>query len=209
VREKNDSQIHGKIYDKLYGNIHSKKNNYPSKNNAIIDSGATGNYLSPHSPQEARRITNKIITVTQPNGEKIRSNTESQLKILKELSKESRKASVFKEITFPLISVAKLCDNNCTVIFQKHKGYIINKNKVIAEPTRDIVSKLWTLKLNNSNDCNTKHEKNFINNMTQVKEDNNNNIVEHALRQSAKFISIRLFPCIFHIIAFLNKVSIF
>lgn len=148
------------IHDSLYGNLHSSTNNYPSKNNVIIDSGATGNYLGFISPQENITIKNETVRITQPNGEKIKSNVTRKLSILKAIPTKASEVDVFKEITFPFISVAKLCDKICTVFFHKHKATIIHNNEIIAEPKRDIISKLWTLCLRKLNECNKNHNKN-------------------------------------------------
>ena len=64
----------------------------------------------------------------------------------------ARESYAFKNITFSLISVAKLCDSNCTVVFVKTKAFIIHKRKTISEAPRDTISKLSTMDLQNQND---------------------------------------------------------
>lgn len=44
---------------------------FPSKCNAIVDSGASGHYFPVNSPQHNTHKTNTQFTITQPNGEKL------------------------------------------------------------------------------------------------------------------------------------------
>ena len=79
------------------------------------------------------------------------------MKIYSQLSKEAREAYTFKNITFPLISAAKLCDSDYMVIFAKEMTYIIKNGKVISKAPMDKVTKLWTTNLEkDQNDCNEK-----------------------------------------------------
>ena len=98
------------------------------------------------------------------------------MKIYSQLPKEARTAYSFKDIKFPLISVAKLCDSDCMVIFAKKMAFIIKDGKVISKAPRDIITNLWTTNLSNDNlnDCKKKHEKDFIMNVTIPEEAESN-----------------------------------
>ena len=96
------------------------------------------------------------------------------MKILKGLSEEARELCTFNKIKIPLISVAKLCGSECTVIFLKSKTLIIHENKIIATAPRDCISKLWTIKLNNLNDCQSKYDKDLAMNITVPEESQSN-----------------------------------
>ena len=160
-------------------NKNKRTNNFfPNNINAIVDSGASGNYFPLQSPQTKITQSTTPTSITQPNGEKIHSYHNSVMNILHELPIEARKAHAFHHIKYPLISVAKLCDHNCEVHFSKNKLQIIHNNKVIKESPRDAISKLWTLPLKDSNDCNTKHEKNLIMNVTHTQNDNVENLTQ-------------------------------
>ena len=150
--------------------------NYPSSSRAILDSGASGHFILNGSPQTDVRLQDRPLIIKQPDGNKLISEGKSQLEIYPQLSKITREAYSFKNITFPLISVAKLCDNDCIVIFVKDKAYIVHGGKIISEAPRDEVTKLWTTKLNNNNlnECKTKHDKDLIMNVTVPKEADNN-----------------------------------
>ena len=128
-----------------------KKNNnklnssFPNKNNAIVDSGASGHYFPINSPQQNTHKTNTQFTITQPNGEKLVSTQEASLNILPTLPAAAKEVQVFNNIKYPLLSVAKLCDVDCNVLFSKNKVTIEHNNKIIAEAPRDNLSNLWTM----------------------------------------------------------------
>ena len=150
--------------------------NYPSSSRAILDSGASGHFILNGSPQTDVQLQDRPLIIKQPDGNKLISEGKSQLKIYPQLSKITREAHSFKNITFPLISVAKLCDNDCIVIFVKDKAYIVHGGKIISEAPRDEVTKLWTTKLNNNNlnECKTKQDKDLLMNVTVPEKADNN-----------------------------------
>ena len=126
-----------------------------------MDSGSSGHFLTNGSPQTNIQRQHLPLRIKQPDGNTLVSNNKCELKIYPQLSKEARKAYTFNDITFPLISVAKLCDSDCMVIFVKQRAYIIKEGKIIGEAPRDKITKLWTTKLNheNLNECNDKQQK--------------------------------------------------
>ena len=91
-----------------------------------------------------------------------------------QLPQKARESYAFKNIKFPLISVAKLCDSDCTVVFVKIRAYIIYKRKIIVEAPRDTISKLWTMKLQNLNDCTKRHKQEIAMNVTIPEETESN-----------------------------------
>ena len=152
----------------------NKHSSFPNKNNAIVDSGASGHYFPINSPQHNSHKTNTQFTITQPNGEKLVSTQEATLNILSTLPAAAKEVQIFNNIKYPLISVAKLCDVDCNVLFSKNKVTIEHNNKIIAEAPRDKLSNLWTMPLENLNDCNQKHDINFGMNLTPKETINNN-----------------------------------
>ena len=155
----------------LYG---TPLTNYPSTDQGILDSGASGNFLTIKSPQ--CNITQQFtpLTIKQPDGTSLQSQHKSELEILAQLPQKARESFAFKNIKFPLVSVAKLCDSDCTVIFVKAKAYIIHKGKIIGEAPRDTISKLWTMKLHTLNDCTKKYEQEVAMNITIPEETESN-----------------------------------
>lgn len=129
----------------------------------IIDNGASGNYFPVQSPQNNTHKTNTPFIITQPNGDKLISTKNAKLNILTTLPAVAKEVQVFDKIKYPLLSVAKLCDVNFDVIFNKNKVTIKYKNKIIAEAPRDKLSNLWKILLKNLNECNQKHDKFFCN----------------------------------------------
>ena len=152
------------------------KNNYPSTKKAILDSGSIGHFLTNRSPQTNIQRNHTPLKIRQPDGNTLVSKNKCKLKIYPKLTKKAREAYSFKNITFPLISVAKLCDDDCMVIFGKKVVYIIKKGKVISEAPRDSVTKLWTTQLDHKdlNDCKEKHDKELIMNVTIPEEAESN-----------------------------------
>ena len=127
--------------DKFY------KINYPNNINGILDSGSTGNFITTTTPQCNTKMSHAQLKIKQPDESNMLSKHKSELTILQELSKKAREAYAFDKITFPLISIAKLCDDNCAVLFLKSKAVIMRENKVTAKAPRDHISKLWIMSL--------------------------------------------------------------
>ena len=121
------------------------KNSYPSEQNAIVDSGSSCFYFFLYLPQMLTTKVHQQIRITQPDGNTIKYNIKGKIPIIPQLPIKARESHGFKDIYYPLISVAKLCDANCKEIFEKVKVTIIHKNKIIAQPNSDFPSKLWTL----------------------------------------------------------------
>ena len=157
----------------LYAN-NPLDSNYPSVTKGILDSGSSGNFLTSKSPQKNITQQSTPLNINQPDGKKLQSEHKSELLILPQVSQMARESYAFKNITFPLISVAKLCDSDCTVVFVKTKAFIIHKGKIISEAPRDTISKLWTIDLQNQNDYTKKYEKDIAMNVTIHEEAENN-----------------------------------
>ena len=159
---------------KNYRNNNKLNSSFPSNCNAIVDSGASGHYFPIQSPQSNTHKTNTQFIITQPNGEKLTSTKNAKLNILNTLPAEAKEVQVFDNIKYPLLSEAKLCDVDCDVLFKKKKVTITHNNKIIAEAPRDTLSNLWTMPLKNLNECNQKHDKNFVMNISPKETINNN-----------------------------------
>ena len=68
----------------------------------------------------------------------------------KKLSSEAKHAEIFPNLHSSLISIVKLCDNECIVTFDKHK-VIVSKNKdIIIEGYQDPTNGLWWFPLHNT-----------------------------------------------------------
>ena len=154
------------------------KTSYPCDINAILDSGSSGHYFPFNSSKEATTTNHQTIKITQPDGNTLCSTNKGIMPILPQLPLQAREAFAFRHIKYPLLSVAKLCDSDCSVFFEKDKVTIKHNNIIIAQAQRDFVSNLWTLPLKTFHKkCNhtTKHysmqvirkETNNIQNLTE------------------------------------------
>ena len=110
-----------------------------------MDSGATDHFVLPSFLLENIQISNKTTKVYCTNGSSIISSKESLLPI-NDLPDKAKTAHVLQDIKYPLISVPKLCDNDCNLLFTKCKAHIMNdKFKIISSYDRDKQSGFWTL----------------------------------------------------------------
>ena len=149
----------------LYGSD-KLKHNYPNNINGILDSGSSGHFLTTFSSQIKIQQQHKALTIKQPDGDKLMSQHKIELAFFKELEIKAREAYLYSNLTFSLISVAKLCENGCMATFLPTRAIITYKNKIIASAQRDKSSNLWTIPLNNLNDCKHNHDKDVAMNIT-------------------------------------------
>ena len=99
---------------------------------AIADSGATSHFLLPNAAFQCLPAK-KSITVALPNGATLNTTTQCRLNI-KNLSQQAASGFVLPGLEkHSLVSVAKLCDDDCEVTFDKQ----------IVNVTKDITT-LWT-----------------------------------------------------------------
>ena len=160
--------------DKSESILHEQFSNFPSEIQGTLDSGSSGNFLNEHSPQQNVETQKTPLKMNQPNGQKSVSKHKSELKIPPELSKATRAAHAFEKMTFPSVSVAKSCDDGCRVVFDEHKATTVHKGRTIKEAPRDEMSKLWTMNLQNLNECTNEQDKEFAMNVTTPEASENN-----------------------------------
>ena len=98
---------------------------------AILDSGATSNFLMTDAHMFSRTPTDDPINVTLPDGSKVRSTHKCVLD-LPQLPMEARKGHVIPGLASnSLISVVTLCNAGCDITFNKcdvedkYKGKIV------------------------------------------------------------------------------------
>ena len=101
--------------------INISKNSYPCDTNAILDSGSSGHYFPFTSPKVATKTSHKSIQITQPDGNTLCSANKGIMPILPQLPAHAREAYAFHHIKYPLLSVAKLCDSDCSIFSKKTK----------------------------------------------------------------------------------------
>ncbi len=131
----------------------------PPTTEIMANTGATGHFIDgPTSKLPTKPITksNPAIPVLLPNGQFMHSKSTTTLPI-PTLSPTSTKAHVFHKLASgSLLSVGKICDENCTAVFTKKKMTIHKTNNIqistcappILTGTREAPKQpLWSVKL--------------------------------------------------------------
>jgi hypothetical protein len=116
---------------------------------ALLDSGTTGNFVT---PSDAKHLDNSHIVDDAPivlsaSGDPMVSQIRGQLPLSRHLSLDAKDAFVLDNLkTRMLISLAKLCDDDCIALFTKHDVKIIKNDTVIITGIRSPNS-LWSIPL--------------------------------------------------------------
>ena len=129
-----------------------------SKNSieSVADTGASGHYFSTNSIHDLNNVIplgTKGVTVTLPDGNKIKSTHQGLLDI-KSLPETARVVNIFPDIHSSLLSIGQLCDADCKVNFDKNSVNICKDDKIILTGTRNMSNKLWNINIS-SNNCNS------------------------------------------------------
>jgi hypothetical protein len=105
-----------------------------------------------------------------PNNESMTSTTSGSIPFQSSLSQQACKAHIFKDLqSSSLISLGRLCDDDCTITLTKHLLQVTKNNKVIMRGIRNPTDGLWDIpihvksKLINSNPSSSfQHKANVI-----------------------------------------------
>ena len=152
------------------------------KTHGLLDSGATDHFLAITSQVKNKRKATNPISVVQPDGNNMISTEECDLD-WPELPAEARTGHILQNLkNYALISVVKLCDAGCNVIFQHDCCLVIYNNKIIMYGTRCPRTKLWMVPLSLRNKTHriknktnfTQHHANNIHHMA-----NQRNLIEY------------------------------
>lgn len=154
-------------------------------NFGILDSGATGHFVTPQAPLTDIREDKNPVRVTIPNGKTIVStqvgrinwpllpDTATTAKIIPELKGKS------------LIAVKQLNDAGCTVILHPKYCIVLHKNKIMLHGIKCPETKLWIIPLNYMNTLqqnnNTVHQANNV----------------HTIKTQEKLVTY-IHQCLFH-----------
>ena len=145
----------------------------------LLDSGATDHFLTIQSKVRNRRPTSNPVTVVIPNGSRCKSTEECDLD-WDMLPQRARKGHILPSLkTHALISVVKLCDAGCQVIFKHNCCLVIYNNKVVMYGVRCPRTHLWLVPLTVPPSTKTKkifttHHANSIHHMA-----NQRNLIEY------------------------------
>jgi len=137
---------------------------------AIADTGSTGHYINSTTPQSKLSDSAQTLPiVTLPDNSTITASHASQLHLSPHLSQEATMAYSFPSIGTPLVSIGKICDDECVAVFTKHQCFILKDEHIdvsqIAHKSfltgpRDPTTKLWNFNLHQpcTNQANTIYE---------------------------------------------------
>ena len=84
-----------------------------------------------------------------PNSSTMASTQQSQIP-LQNLSIQAKHAYISPKIYSSLISIGKLCDNECTVTFEKHRFIVRKINENIIEGYQDPMHGSWHVPLHST-----------------------------------------------------------
>ena len=103
--------------------------NKPRDNEGIGDTGTTDHFLKEGAPADEITLAEDPIEIEMPNGTTERSTHTCYLRIAG-LPKELRKGHIVPGLSHSsLVSIRKLCQGGCKVVFQKRECEIWYKGK--------------------------------------------------------------------------------
>ena len=107
----------------------------PNKLFIIPDNGRTGHYVNNHV--NLVNCAPSDLKIRMPDGRHITASEQGSLPMVKHLSNNAAVAYKIPQLAHSLLSIGKLCDNDCTAIFTKTNCYIMHKNTTIMKGDRD------------------------------------------------------------------------
>ena len=121
----------------------SNKTNVTNTNNfAIVDSGASDNYFTPTANVKAKTTLHQPIQVTLPDQSTLRSSHACELDL--PLPKTAKQGYVIPGMkNHSLISVTKLCDAGCKVVFSHDECNIVHNDTIVMQGHKNKQNVLW------------------------------------------------------------------
>ena len=118
-----------------------------NKHWGIGDAGATGTFLLPGAPVKNLRAATTPLKILLPDGGVIKSTHQCHLDI-PWLPNEATKAHIVPGLAHTsLISIKQLCDNGCTVVYDKLACKVYFKHQLVWLGQREPKTGLWILPL--------------------------------------------------------------
>jgi hypothetical protein len=139
--------------------------NAPTDDTEILDSGCISNFFSAAAPCSDKQAAHVPLNVNMPNGTTIQSSQTCNL-LLTDLPHQARQAHILPGLVYnSLISVGKLCDNECSVTFTQDQVTVSRNGKDVMYGSRDPKSRLWRVNLKQKMkpeivQCNHAHDNN-------------------------------------------------
>ena len=120
---------------------------------AILDSGATSNFLVTNAPATDIKQVQQGLRVKLPNGDTVKSSHKCNL--LLPLPQACKQGHIIPGLEgFSLISVVTLCNAGCEVLFTAISCTITHKGKVILRGRKCTKTGLWLLPLDQTTPTN-------------------------------------------------------
>ena len=114
---------------------------------AILDSGASDNYITEQAPVRVTTTAHKPIHITIPNGAVLHSTHNSILNLPK-LPEKAREAYTIPGLqNHSLLSVNKLCQTCCKVIFNNNEYIVIHSGCEIMQGEKNKINGMWCVPL--------------------------------------------------------------
>ena len=110
----------------------------------ILDTGATGHFISSNATTTPVQPAPHPITVQLPDHTTITSTHTTKVPALHKLPPSQQTAHVFPNLRTSLLSIGKLCDTGCTASFTKNHAQIHYNGKLLLQGTRT-PNGLWTV----------------------------------------------------------------
>jgi hypothetical protein len=119
---------------------------------AILDTAATGNYVTTSCPVTNQQPTQHGVDVILPDGSSITSTHTALLQLPHILPIGARTAHIFPGLkSGSLISIGQLCDHGCSATFDSTQVRIHYQDKIIMTGTRShVTNHLWILELDDA-----------------------------------------------------------
>jgi hypothetical protein len=109
----------------------------------IPDTGCTGHYVN--NDVTLSRCTPANLKIRMPDGRHITAAEQGQLPLIQDISQNAAVAYKIPLLSQSLLSIGKLCDNNCTATFSKTDCVIKHNEKIIITGKRDPTNSLWKI----------------------------------------------------------------
>lgn len=84
----------------------------------------------------------KVSPIKLPNGDVLRSSHTGSLNVA-ELSPQACKVHIFPQLKGSLLGFGPLCDDDCTVILDKHTARVLKNGELILSGSRGGKNDLW------------------------------------------------------------------
>ena len=118
---------------------------------AILDSGATSHFLVTAAPTASVQVATNPLTVTIPDGSKVKSTHTCTLAI-PELPPKARMGHIIPGLaSHSLLSVVKLCDAGCEVKLTKILCTVKYRGRVVLQGHKCSRTGLWMVPLDTTN----------------------------------------------------------